>query len=178
MNTSIKSIVEIIVKSEKSLLQSQHDNYKNYVSQQDEWSELTKIERKTVLEQIANASAAIDLRTVQNNFAKLMRAKGNGIDATKYVSFTSLNNASIAKESGVGTLVKTGKDAGKVKITKKAQAEQEATESGKAKAKAMEIAQIAQDPKTIEFIAYAIEQGWNMNNVRLALPKKAPAVEA
>lgn len=172
MNTNVVSIAEFINKSEKSLLVAQRENFKNYLTQITAYAELNKIDRKSVCER---AVKGIDMshETVQNNFGRLLRGLDNKIDITLYKSFTGVETAAKKVENGTAKVPKSGKNKGLAVVNGAAEKRQEAEELGVQTANTIAIAQISNDPKTIEYLAYCIDQGYDLELVKKAMKKVA-----
>ena len=165
MNVNVISIAEFINASEGTLAVARQANYANYCAKIKAYSELSKTERKTCCERaVKGIPQSVD--TVQNNFGRLLRAIANDIDVTLYVSFTGVETAAKKVEDGTAKVPKSGKNKGKAMVVKKAELEQEKEEEGVRIANSNTKDVIAKDKKTIAYLAYAIEQGWDLALVK------------
>lgn len=170
MNKIVKKIAELINESEGSLLKTQQRNFRVYLSMLDEYVQLSKTEKRDACE---GAAKGIELsyETVQNNFGRLLRGLDNKIDVTLYKSFNGVNEAAIKVEKKIATVPKTGENKGKAVDNKSAVKRQQDEEEGVRVANNNALDVIVADAKTVAYLAYCIEQGYDLDLVKKAFKK-------
>lgn len=165
-NQVINLIAQGIANTEISVKEAQKINFSQYVSYLDNYMELNKIQRKQVAETVNKSNPSLSIRSIQNNWAKLVTASENGLNLDKYFSFKAVEAANKAIKQDVAAIVDGVAEVVDTKVE-----EQEIAEAGSTEAKNAAVKAIQNDKKFEAFLKYAKDQNFEIDHLIAAIKK-------
>ena len=158
------NLVKIIAGTENGKIANEIANFKAYVGQIDTYNGLNKIEKKTVVLDIADLTG-ISVKGIQKSFSILNRGLKNKLKLSKYISFNEVVTLCIEIENKTKKVGKLGGVKTDLQEVKK----QEILKDSMQRVSDANVIEISINPEFKALMKVAKELGWNMNDLKKAI---------